>query len=179
MSKPSVIEACARAAHEANRAYCIALDDSSQAAWDDAPAWQRASAMNGVLGVFAGNGPEQSHESWLAEKAANGWKYGAVKDPEKKEHPCFVPYAQLPDAQKAKDGVFVGVVRAMRAALEPSKAMTGNARRRALMAQVEARTTSDYPRGLDCEGCPEPATRRDIVGVPLCQGCWDECASAW
>lgn len=114
------IEAAARAAHEANRAYCIALGDDSQKPWEDAPEWQRTSASNGVLGVIGGNGPEQSHESWLAEKAATGWKYGATKDPDKKEHPCFVPYAELPAAQKAKDAVFVTVVRVMLTALEGS-----------------------------------------------------------
>lgn len=118
--KDSTIEACARAAHEANRAYCLALGDTSQAAWDEAPDWQKSSARNGVGGVFAGNGPEQSHESWLAEKTATGWKYGPVKDPEKKEHPCFVPYAELPESQKAKDHVFVTVVRAVGTALEPA-----------------------------------------------------------
>lgn len=116
MSK--IVEACARAAHEANRAYCLALGDTSQPSWEEAPGWQRSSAINGVSGVFAGNGPEQSHESWLAEKASGGWKYGDVKDPEKKEHPCFVPYAELPASQKAKDHVFVSVVQAMKAALE-------------------------------------------------------------
>lgn len=104
------IEAAARAAHEANRAYCIALGDHSQVAWDGCPEWQRSSAINGVLGVMAGNGPRESHESWLAEKEATGWKYGPVKDPEKKEHPCFVPYDELPPAQKRKDGIFVSVV---------------------------------------------------------------------
>lgn len=65
-----VIEACARAAHEANRAYCIAIGDASQVAWDDAPEWQRSSARNGVVGALNGNTPEQSHEGWLAEKKA-------------------------------------------------------------------------------------------------------------
>ena len=107
------IEACARSAHEANRAYCIALGDDSQLSWDAAPDWQRQSAMKGVLGVLAGNGPEASHESWLREKTEQGWKYGPVKDPDKKEHPCFVPYAELSAEQKMKDYVFVQVVRAM------------------------------------------------------------------
>jgi hypothetical protein len=111
------IEACARAAHEANRSYCIALGDMSQPPWEDAPAWQRSSAVSGASGVLSGNTPEQSHESWLAEKAATGWKYGPAKDPDKKEHPCFVPYAQLPENQKAKDHVFVSVVSAMANAL--------------------------------------------------------------
>jgi hypothetical protein len=107
------IEACARAAHEVNRAYCIAIGDTSQPRWEDAPDWQRSSAVNGVSGVLKGNTPEQSHESWLAEKQATGWKYGPVKNPETKEHPCFVPYAELPAAQKAKDLLFVTTVRTM------------------------------------------------------------------
>lgn len=43
------------------------------------------------------------------ERAA-GWKYGPVKDPERKEHPCFVPYDGLPPEQRAKDYLFRAVV---------------------------------------------------------------------
>lgn len=106
------IEATARAAHEANRAWCLAHGDASHAAWDDAPEWQRTSAINGVKGVLAGNEPEQSHENWLEEKRATGWKFGPVKDPKKKEHPCFVPYSELPPEQKMKDHIFVSVAKA-------------------------------------------------------------------
>lgn len=107
------IESMARAAHEANRAWCIAHGDTSQLPWDDAPAWQRDSCIVGVRGVLAGNGPEQSHESWLAHKAADGWAYGETKDAEAKTHPCFRPYAELPAEQRAKDGIFCAVVNAM------------------------------------------------------------------
>jgi hypothetical protein len=107
------IEAAAHAAHEANRAYCVATGDNSQPSWEDAPDWQKSSARCGVEGVIAGNGPRESHESWLAEKARTGWRFGETKDPEAKTHPCFVPYDELPDFQKAKDGIFVGVVRAV------------------------------------------------------------------
>lgn len=112
------IEAVARATHEANRAYCIALGDTSQPRWEDSEGWQRSSAINDINGVIDGNTPEQSHESWLREKGETGWKYGPVKNPEKKEHPCFVPYAKLPAEQKAKDHVFIGVARALIAAFE-------------------------------------------------------------
>jgi RyR domain-containing protein len=115
----TLIEACIRAAYEVNRAYCIALGDLSFGPWEQAPDWQKASLRQGLVGAIAGNTPEQSHESWLAEKRATGWKYGPVKDPEKKEHPCIVPYAGLPAAQRAKDELYLTVVRAMTKALMP------------------------------------------------------------
>jgi hypothetical protein len=112
------IGACARAAHEANRAYCASIGDTSQVPWDESPEWQRVSCINGVKGVLGGNTPEQSHQSWLDEKASTGWKYGPVKDPEKKEHPCFTLYSNLPPEQKAKDHIFVGVVNAIAGSLD-------------------------------------------------------------
>lgn len=104
----------ARIAHEVNRAYCQALGDDSQPAWEDAPEWQRSSAINGVQFHIDNPdaGPDHSHNEWLREKAATGWKYGPVKDADKREHPCFVPYEQLPVEQKAKDYLFRGVVHA-------------------------------------------------------------------
>lgn len=113
----NVLEACARAAHEMNRAYCIAIGDTSQPTWEAAPDWQRTSAINGVRGAIDGNTPEQSHMSWLAEKLRTGWKYGPVKDPEKKLHPCCVPYAELPPQQQKKDDLFTHTVALMFTAL--------------------------------------------------------------
>jgi hypothetical protein len=113
-----VIEACARAAHEASRAYCIAIGDTSQPSWDSAPDWQRSSARNGVAVALAGATPEQSHASWMAEKEGQGWVYGPTKNPDKREHPCMVPYLDLPRDQRAKDTLYLGVVRATAAALE-------------------------------------------------------------
>jgi hypothetical protein len=104
------IETAARAAHEANRAYCIAIGDLSQVPWENAPAWQRESAVKGVHGVIRGNGPEESHREWLEEKARTGWGFGLTKSFEKKTHPCFMPYASLPEAQRAKDDIFITVV---------------------------------------------------------------------
>lgn len=106
----------ARIAHEVNRAYCAALGDHSQPAWEDAPEWQRESATDGVRHILDGavTTPEESHISWMKEKADNGWVYGSVKDTELKQHPCMVPYAELPLGQRVKDYLFLAVVRAMR-----------------------------------------------------------------
>ena len=110
------VEQIAEVCHETNRAYCATLGDNSQTSWAEAPEWQRTSAVNGVRFHLDNPNakPSHSHESWLAEKEAAGWKYGPVKDPEKKEHPCFVPYEELPEEQKAKDALFIGVVHALR-----------------------------------------------------------------
>lgn len=108
-------EQIARVAHEVNRAYCEALGDTSQPKWEDAPYWQRSSAVNGVEFHQANPeaGPDHSHNEWLKEKEENGWKFGPVKDAELKEHPCFVPYEELPTEQKAKDFIFRGIVHAL------------------------------------------------------------------
>lgn len=112
-----IIVLCARAAHEMNRVYCRGIGDFSQPSWDDAPDWQKESAIKGVEGALNGNTPEESHKSWLAEKERTGWTFGQVKDPVAKTHPCMVPYQNLPRAQKKKDEMFLATVRAMHAAL--------------------------------------------------------------
>lgn len=105
----------ARVCHEVNRAYCAAIGDDSQSSWEDAPMWQQASAINGVSFAQLNKDatPAAMHESWLAEKVANGWRWGAMKDSAKKEHPCMLPYDQLPLEQRVKDHLFRAVVKAM------------------------------------------------------------------
>lgn len=115
---PEALELCARAAHEANRAYCLALGDASQLAWAAAPDWQRLSAISGAAAVVCEDcSPEELHQRWMAQKSVTGWIYGPVKDSEKLEHPCLVQYSELPEPQRRKDALFGGVVRAMAAAL--------------------------------------------------------------
>lgn len=105
-------EQVAKIAHEVNRAYCQSIGDDSQPSWAEAPQWQRDSAISGVS--FHVKNPHASasasHEEWLRHKKADGWKYGKVKNPETKEHPCFVPFDQLPREQQTKDFLFRAVV---------------------------------------------------------------------
>lgn len=110
--------AIAKVCHEANRAYCETIGDDTQPSWANAPEWQRESAIKGVefhLGMLrAGTtpSPSASHESWMAEKEAAGWRYGETKDPVAKTHPCFLPYDELPVAQRMKDYIFGAIVKA-------------------------------------------------------------------
>lgn len=114
MSKDAV-DSIAAVAHEVNKAYCEALGDTSQPTWDDAPDWQKDSIRAGVRLHL--NNPNASaaasHDAWKAHKQAEGWTYGPIKDPAKKEHPCMVPFRDLPKEQQVKDFLFRGVVRAI------------------------------------------------------------------
>lgn len=113
----------AKVTHEANRAYCETIGDYSQAAWDRAPEWQQGSAINGVkfhLDAHAKGiepSPSAIHDNWLEEKRLAGWKYGPVKDADHREHPCFVPYDQLPLEQRLKDYLFAAIVKGLAAGI--------------------------------------------------------------
>lgn len=105
------IEKIARLCHEVNVAYCKAIGDP-WVSWEDAPETQKNSARKGVQYALEGvRTPEEMHESWLAVKRAEGWVYGAVRDDDRKVHPCMLPYHLLPQSQKVKDYLFQAVVR--------------------------------------------------------------------
>ena len=107
-------EEIARVAHQVNRAYCLALGDGSQVSWEQAPDWQKKSAISGVNLHSDGKvGPQASHENWMKEKTEAGWVYGVDKDEQKKTHPCMLPFLELPVAQQAKDFIFRAVVHAL------------------------------------------------------------------
>lgn len=106
----------AKVAHELNKAYCEAIGDNSQTSWENAPEWQKLSAIKGVDFHIENPdaSPSASHESWMKQKTDEGWKYGPVKNAETKEHPCYVPYDQLPVEQRAKDYIFRQVVHSLK-----------------------------------------------------------------
>ena len=108
-------EQIAKVCHEANKAYCEGMGDTSQPSWGDAPGWQKESAIMGVKAKLndPDASPRQMHAMWVANKIANGWNYGPVKDAEKKTHPCIVPYDQLPVEQRIKDVMFSRIVESL------------------------------------------------------------------
>lgn len=112
---PAEVEAAARAAHEANRAYSKIADPTGgpYPCWRDVSDAQRASVVAGVSCVIEGATPRELHEKWLAYKAKEGWAFGPVKDEKSKQHPCMLPYLELPTAARVKDELFQVTVRGM------------------------------------------------------------------
>lgn len=106
----------AKICHQANKAYCETIGDDSQVNWEDAPDWQKSSAIKGVKFHLDNPdaGPSASHNSWLKEKIDAGWVYGKIKDPIKKTHHCIVPYKELPREQQLKDFLFINIIFTLR-----------------------------------------------------------------
>jgi hypothetical protein len=110
------MEAIAKVCHQANKAYCESLGDMYQTNWEHSPKWQKDSAISGVKFHLDNHDAKASdiHNSWMNEKLDAGWKWGATKDPESREHPCIIPFEELPKEQQVKDILFKAVVDALR-----------------------------------------------------------------
>lgn len=50
---------------------------------------------------------EAAHNSWWCEYKRMGWRYGPVRDVEKKTHPDMVPFNELPKSERDKDEIFI------------------------------------------------------------------------
>lgn len=125
MSTDPRIHDIASICHEANRAFCATHGDVSHKTWWEAPQWQRTSSILGVSKIAAGEvtRPEQSHESWAAQKVAEGWVYGPTKDEVAKTHPCLVPFTALPPHQQMKDVLFLSMAIALLFGAYPTAAV--------------------------------------------------------
>lgn len=111
------IEILAAACHSAWYAYSVlALGEAGQE-WEQAPEWQRESIRSAVRFWAFNRGREDlervSHENWMRERLASGWRLGPVRDAEARTSPCLVPYDELPEPQRRKDLVVVQAFRAV------------------------------------------------------------------
>lgn len=43
------------------------------------------------------------HDNWAQKRISEGWRYGPKRDDVLREHPCLVPYAELPEEEKDYD----------------------------------------------------------------------------
>jgi len=46
---------------------------------------------------------ETPHDLWAKQRLADGWTWGVQRDDSSKQHPCLVPYAELPESERAYD----------------------------------------------------------------------------
>ena len=57
---------------------------------------------------------EHAHEIWAQQRMADGWSFGPERCDQTKRHPCLIPYAELPESEKAYDrNAVLGTVRAV------------------------------------------------------------------
>lgn len=109
------LECITAAAYEVNRQYCLMVStgDHSHVAWPELDAQLRTVALMATAGIAEGYTPEKSHAAWMMMKKSQGWRYGQTKNQETLEHPCLVPFSELPLDQQAKDLLWHGTVTAM------------------------------------------------------------------
>ena len=43
------------------------------------------------------------HEVWAQSRISQGWTYGKERSDALKQHPCLIPYEELPEVEKAYD----------------------------------------------------------------------------
>ena len=43
------------------------------------------------------------HEVWARTRIEQGWTYGLTRNDQLKQHPCLVPYEELPESEKEYD----------------------------------------------------------------------------
>lgn len=105
----------ARMCHATNRNWCREHGDHTQPRWHEAPQWQIESTVKAVEFHLANPDASMSasHDAWCKDRLAAGWTYGPVKDTETKQHPCLVPFDDLPIEQQIKDRLFKAIVHAI------------------------------------------------------------------
>ena len=50
------------------------------------------------------------HAAWMQARISEGWTYGQVRDDERKQTPCLVPYDELSENEKRYDYITAAAV---------------------------------------------------------------------
>jgi hypothetical protein len=68
---------------------------------------ERKLAISGAVLIagpkFCGKTTTCMHEVWAQSRISQGWTYGKERSDALKQHPCLVPYEELPEVEKAYD----------------------------------------------------------------------------
>jgi hypothetical protein len=101
--------------HEACRQLDRALRDDLREPWSKTTWWMRQTCIASVM--FHIQNPDAAqdaaHEDWRKHKFELGWKAGPIPNEAIMEHPCLVPFAELPEEQRIEHALFKAVVNAL------------------------------------------------------------------
>ena len=87
----------------AGRIGCVQKDHQRNTTYVPAVADLSAVAIPGELTELVELFAEHLHDVWADGRIRQGWRYGLYRDDSRREHPCLVPYAQLPEDEKEYD----------------------------------------------------------------------------
>lgn len=109
------IEGIAKIVHEINKAFCEQIGDNSLTTWEATPQDVKDIVISGVQFHIDNPtaGADASHNNWMANKVAQGWVYGYVKDATTKQHPCIVPFEKLTLNDRIKDVLVMQTVHSL------------------------------------------------------------------
>lgn len=65
--------------------------------------WKDESVKNNDDDVISEVVAAAVHETWMQGRLKQGWKYGSERNDALKTNPCIIPYADLPESEKAYD----------------------------------------------------------------------------
>ena len=65
--------------------------------------------------------PSDAHDSWMKSYFDMGWKYGEVRDVDKKTHPDLLPFDELSQDERDKDAIFLAFVWVIKEALSSQR----------------------------------------------------------
>jgi len=105
----------ASVAHELGRTYATMNGILVHPPFAELPEWRQDSVKEEIFKILDHQieSPTQAHESWVDNMYAEGWRYGAQLDTEKKEHPNLCQWDDLTEIERFKDVLFFTAVRTM------------------------------------------------------------------
>jgi hypothetical protein len=105
----------ARLTHVVNNSLKQANGEDLMPEWDFLGDEDQNANMASVVAILNGDvtTADQEHNRWAAQKRADGWTYGMVRNNAEKIHPMLVPFEELDPIQQAKDLVRFAIVREM------------------------------------------------------------------
>lgn len=109
------IENIAQVVHEINKAFCESLGDHSLLSWEQTSNDIKDIVISGVRFhlEYPFASADASHNNWMAQKIAQGWVYGPVKDAVRKQHPSIAPFDQLSLPERQKDVLVMQTVHSL------------------------------------------------------------------